>query len=115
VLNQASRCPLGCVSAGVLRHPFGTVTDKQGHFALTLPARYDTDSVRFSLLGYAPRTLAVAELRRLVRTGPILLRAQAVPLRSARVQAAGLKRVVGNQGKGMLEDYKYNLAGNQSG
>lgn len=39
-----------------------------------------------------------------------------MPLRSARVQAAGLKRVVvGNQGKGMLEDYKYNLASNQSG
>jgi hypothetical protein len=116
VLDQASRRPLGYVSVGVLRHPFGTVADKQGRFALTLPARYDADSVRFSLLGYAPRTLAVAELRRLVRTGSVLLRAQAVPLRAARVQAPGLLRVVvGNQGKGMLEDYKYNLAGNQSG
>ncbi len=58
----------------------------------------------------------MAELRRLVRSGPLLLRAQAVPLRPARVQAAGLKRViVGNQVKGMLEDYKYNMAGNQSG
>ena len=116
VLDQATRRPLGYVSVGVLRHPFGTVADAQGHFTLTLPARYDADSVRFSLLGYATRTVAVAELRRLVRGSPLLLRPQAVPLRQARVQAAGLKRrVVGNQGKGMLEDYKYNLAGNQSG
>jgi hypothetical protein len=116
VLDQATRRPLGFVSVGVLRHPFGTVADARGRFTLTLPARYDADSVRFSLLGYAARTVAVAELRRLVRGGPLLLRAQAVPLRPARVQAAGLKRrVVGNQGKGMLEDYKYNLAGNQSG
>lgn len=116
VLDQATRRPLGYVSVGVLRHPFGTVADARGRFALTLPARYDADSVRFSLLGYAPRTLAVAELRRLVRGGPLLLRSQAVPLRPARVQAAGLRRVVvGNQGKGMLEDYKYNMAGNQSG
>ncbi len=116
VQDQATHRPLGYVSVSVLRHPFGTVADKHGHFTLALPTRYDADSVRLSLLGYASRTLAVADLRRMVRSGPLLLRAQAVPLRAARVQAAGLRRVlVGNQGKGMLEDYKYNLAGNQSG
>ena len=116
VLDQATRRPLGYVSVGVLRHPFGTVADERGRFALTLPARYDADSVRFSLLGYAPRTLAVAALRRLVASGPVLLRQQGVPLRAVRVQAPGLKRrMVGNQGKGMLEDFRYNLAGNQAG
>ena len=116
VLDQATRRPLGYVSVSVLRHPFGTVADSKGRFTLTLPARYDADSVRFSLLGYASRTVTVAELRRLAPKSPLLLRAQAVPLRPARVQAAGLRRVlVGNQGKGMLEDYKYNMAGNQSG
>ena len=117
VLDQASRRPLGFVSVGVLRHPFGTVADERGRFALTLPARYDADSVRFSLLGYASRTVAVAELRKLVRNGPVLLRKQGVPLRPVRVQAPGLRRrVVGNEGGGgLFQDYKYNTAGNQIG
>lgn len=117
VRDQLTRQPLGYVSVGVLRHPFGTVADGRGHFELTLPARYDADSVRFSLLGYAPRTLAVAELRRLVRGGPLLLRPQAVPLRGAVVRAPGMRRrVAGNFGSNMmLENFKYNLSGNQFG
>lgn len=117
VCDQLTRQPLGYVSVGVLRHPFGTVADGLGHFELTLPARYDADSVRFSLLGYAPRTLAVAELRRLVRGGPVLLRPQAVPLRGAVVRAPGMRRrMAGNFGNNMmLEGFKYNMAGNQFG
>lgn len=117
VCDQLTRQPLGYVSVGVLRHPFGTVADGLGHFELTLPARYDADSVRLSLLGYAPRTLAVAELRRLVRGGPVLLRPQAVPLRGAVVRAPGMRRrMAGNFGNNMmLEGFKYNMAGNQFG
>ncbi|GAA4038961.1 hypothetical protein GCM10022409_25780 [Hymenobacter glaciei] len=116
VCDQLTKQPLGYVSVGVLRHPFGTVADGKGHFQLALPASYDADSIRFSLLGYAPRTLAAAELRRLVRGGPVLLRAQAVPLRGAVVRAPGMKRRVGgNFGGGILEGYKFNLAGNQIG
>ena len=116
VRDQLTQQSLGYVSVGVLRHPFGTVADGRGRFVLALPARYDADSVRFSLLGYAPRTLAVAELRRVVRNGAVLLHPQAVPLRGAVVRAPGMKRrVAGNFGGGMLEGYKYNLAGNQFG
>ena len=73
--------------------------------------------MRFSLLGYAPRTLAVAELRRLVRSGPLRLRPQAVPLRGAVVRAPGMRRrVAGNFGNHMmLEGFNYNMAGNQFG
>jgi hypothetical protein len=60
------------VSVGVLRQPFGTVADVQGRFQLSLPSSYDADSVRFSLLGYASRTLRVADLRRAVAAGPLL-------------------------------------------
>ncbi|MGI4870779.1 MAG: carboxypeptidase-like regulatory domain-containing protein [Janthinobacterium lividum] len=117
LLDQTTRRPLGFVSVRVLRYPFGTVADARGRFTLTLPARYDADSVHFSLLGYASRTVAVAALRQLVASGPLLLRPQAAPLRTVRVQAPGLKRrVVGNQGNQMmLQDYTYNSAGNQLG
>ena len=117
VLDQTTRRPLGFVSVGVLRQPFGTVADAQGRFTLNLPASYDADSVRLSLIGYASRTLRVADLRQAVAAGPLLLRAQAVPLTEARVKAKNLKRrVVGNTGTGLRFDgFPANMAGNQVG
>jgi len=119
MLDQATRRPLGFVSVGVLRQPFGTVADAQGKFQLRLPTSYDADSVRFSLIGYASRTLRVADLRRAVAAGPLLLRAQAVPLTEARVQAKNLKRqVLGNSTPGItlrMDGFDNNMAGNQIG
>ena len=117
VLDQATHRPLGFVSVGVLRQPFGTVADAQGRFQLSLPASYDADSVRFSLLGYASRTLRVADLRRAVAAGPLLLRAQAVPLTEARVKAKNLKRrTAGSTGTAIRFDgFPANMAGNQVG
>ncbi len=119
VLDQATRKPLGFVSVGVLRQPFGTVADAQGNFTLQLPASYDADSVRFSLIGHASRTLRVADLRRAVAAGPVLLRARAVPLTEARVKAKNLKRrVLGNSTPGVtlrMDGFDANMAGNQIG
>jgi len=117
VLDQASRRPLGFVSVGVLRQPFGTVADAQGRFQLSLPASYDGDSVRFSLISYASRTLRVADLRRAVAAGPLVLRAQAVPLTEAHVKAKNLKRrVAGSTGTAIRFDgFPANMAGNQIG
>jgi len=117
VRDQSSSQPVGFVSVSVLRHPYGTVADARGRFGLRLPASYDADSVRLSLVGYASRTLAVGRLRQLTRAGePLLLRPQAVALGTARVRASGLRRVgAGNQGGGMYEGFKHNLSGNQLG
>lgn len=119
VLDQSTHKPLGFVSVGVVRQPFGTVADKRGSFWLDLPASYDADSVRFSLIGYASRTLRVADLRSLVLAGPLLLRTQTVPLATARVTAAGLKRrVLGNstlQTTMRIDGFAANTAGNQMG
>jgi hypothetical protein len=119
VLDQASQKPLGFVSIGVLGHPYGTVADARGHFTLDLPTSYDTDSVRFSLIGYASRTWQIAKLRQLTRTGPLLLQARPVPLADARVASAGLKRrFLGNptlRSTFRIEDFAANLAGNQLG
>lgn len=119
ILDQGTRKPLGFVSVGVLRQPFGTVADAHGYFLLSLPASYDADSVRFSLIGYASRTLRVADLRRTMTAGPLLLRAQAVPLTEARVKAKNLKRrVLGNSTPGLtlrMDGFEANMAGNQIG
>lgn len=119
LLDQATHRPLGYVSVGVVRQPIGTVADGQGRFTLNLPASYDADSVRFSLLGYATRTLTVAALRQQLATGPLLLMPQPVPLREARVLSPGLRRrELGNFVKvraGVIQGFDANLAGNQFG
>lgn len=116
VLDARTQKPLGFVSVGVLRHPYGTVADAHGRFTLNLPSSYDADSVRVSLLGYANRTLRVADLR---RNGQLALAARPVQLAEARVKAAGLRRLtLGNttiQATMRIEGFAANTAGNQIG
>ena len=119
LLDQTTRAPLGFVSVGVVGQPYGTVANAQGRFTLNLPTSYDADSVRFSLVGYAPRTWRVSDLRRLAAAGPLALRVRAVPLAEARVRAAGLKRrVLGNstlRSTMRVDGFAANSAGNQIG
>ncbi|WP_354584364.1 carboxypeptidase-like regulatory domain-containing protein [Hymenobacter sp. UYCo722] len=119
VIDQGNSNPLGFVSVGVLGHPYGTVADAQGRFTLDLPASYDADSVRFSLVGYASRTWQVGTLRRLVRSGPLQLMTQPIPLAEAQVSSVGLKRrVLGNttiQKTMRIDEFASNKAGNQIG
>lgn len=117
--DQETHAPLGFASVSVLRQPYGTVADAQGRFTLNLPPSYDADSVRLSLVGYAPRTWRVSDLRRLTAAGPLALRARAVPLAEARVRATGLKqRVLGNstlRSTMRIDGFAANSAGNQIG
>lgn len=119
LLDQATRVPLGFVSVGVVGQPYGTVANAQGRFTLNLPASFDADSVRCSLVGYATRTWRVGDLRRLAVAGPLLLRAKSVPLAEARVSSAGLKRrVLGNstlRSTMRIDGFAANSAGNQIG
>ncbi len=118
VADQATHRPLAYVSVGVLRRPLGTVADARGRFSLGLPTSYDADSVRFSLVGYASTTVTVAELRRRVGAGPLLLRPQPVLLPEAIVRATGLQRqVVGNSANASPVSFLFdtNKLGNQIG
>ena len=63
VLDQTTQAPVAYASVGVLRRPVGTVADDQGRFALNLSGANDQDSLRISLLGYAPRTMQMAAQR----------------------------------------------------
>jgi len=67
--------PLAYVSVGIPGTPVGTVSNEQGLFTLVLRASAaPTDSVRFSMLGYASLTLPLATLRRqLVLNTPLIL------------------------------------------
>lgn len=116
VRDHRTHQPVSYASVGVVHYPYGTVADEQGRFLLALPAQYDADSLRFSAVGYAPRTLTVAQVRRVAGQGPIDLLPQAVPLAEALVRSTGLQpHQVGFLRGLVIAGFDYNRAGNQLG
>lgn len=63
-LTDPSGKPLAYVSIGVPGTPIGTVSEENGAFVLYGGGRLaETDSVRFSLIGYQPRLLTWGQLK----------------------------------------------------
>jgi hypothetical protein len=103
---------------GVLRQPLGTVADDQGRFVLAVPAAHDQDSLRIALLGYAPLTVLVSDLRqRLAQAGGrILLRPAPTALAEVVVRPVQLtRRVIGNSSNSTntTANFDVNKVGNQ--
>lgn len=99
VVDGLTHRPLGFSSLSLLRQPLGTVADAAGRFQLAVRPGHEADSLCVSLVGYAARTLPLAEWRQqLARTGGRLaLRPQPVVLPSARITGHPLvRRTVGD-------------------
>jgi hypothetical protein len=58
----AAPAPLAFANVGIRGRNVGTTADEAGRFRLRVPAALGADSVTFSALGYAPRTVAVTAL-----------------------------------------------------
>mgnify|MGYP002777668427 CR=1 FL=1 len=100
--------PLAYVSIGVPGTPIGTVSEENGQFTLYKTDKLgDNDSVRFSLIGYQPRTLTWRDLRQSATTGAIQLEQAARLLNEVKV--VGRQVVVKTLGK---ESYKSLMATN---
>jgi hypothetical protein len=120
VLDAQTQAPLSYASVGVLHRAAGTVADEQGRFALAAPAGSEHDSVRVSLLGYAPLTLPVAELRRQLGQAGGQLRLRPVHTRLAEVvvrPGKSVRRVLGNSSNStsVTGQFGVNRLGNQIG
>jgi|GEM_PF-4932823 len=91
IVDELTQQPLAHASIGVLNQPVGAAADGQGRVRLAVPARYDQDSLRITLVGYAPVTVQVAAFRRqLARNGGrVLLRPMPVQLPEVVVTARG--------------------------
>jgi hypothetical protein len=63
VLTNETREGIGFVNVGIIGKNIGTVTDQLGNFSLVLDSRYDKDSLRFSLIGYIPRSYLVRDFK----------------------------------------------------
>jgi hypothetical protein len=63
VLKDETREGIGFVNVGIIGKNVGTVTDQLGNFSLVIDKRYDNDSLRFSLIGYKPKSYLVKDFR----------------------------------------------------
>jgi hypothetical protein len=63
VLTNDTRRGIGFVNVGIIGKNVGTVTDQLGNFSLIIDSRYDNDSLRFSLIGYEPKSYLVKDYR----------------------------------------------------
>ncbi|MCC2547839.1 carboxypeptidase-like regulatory domain-containing protein [Hymenobacter sp. BT175] len=120
VVDQSTQAPISYASVGVLRQPLGTVADDQGRFSLDLAAGFENDSLRISLLGYAPLTIRIADLRRQLQQSGGKVRLQPAPTRLAEVRVRPGKtrrRVVGNSSSSnnVTAAFVINRLGNQIG
>lgn len=62
IVQQDTNEPVSYVNIGVVRTHFGTVSDENGHFQITIPERLSADSLRFSIIDFYSRTFLISDL-----------------------------------------------------
>jgi hypothetical protein len=60
VLSSETKSGIGFVNIGIIGKNVGTVTDKLGNFSIMLDDIYNNDSIRFSMIGYEPKSFLVS-------------------------------------------------------
>ena len=63
VLSSETVSGVGYVNIGLIGLNRGTVSDEEGYFTINLTKVSDTDSIRFSMIGFESKTLLVREFR----------------------------------------------------
>ena len=63
VLSNSTKTGIGFVNVVFVGKNIGTVTDEDGNFTLTLVNIINSDSLRFSIIGYESKTLSVLQLK----------------------------------------------------
>ena len=64
VLSIETNLGIGYVNIGVMGEDVGTVCDGAGNYSITLDNRYNNDSIRFSMIGYEPKTFLVSQFKK---------------------------------------------------
>lgn len=64
IKDAKTNAGLAYVNVGVVGKAAGTVTDTEGHYKLDLSQVGDADSLRMSMIGYAPKSFSVADLKK---------------------------------------------------
>jgi hypothetical protein len=64
VVLKETNSGIGFVNIGVIGGNIGTVSDEFGNFTISLEDKYDKDSIRFSMIGYEPKSYLVSSFKK---------------------------------------------------
>lgn len=106
VLDTLSH-PIEYVNVGIINKPIGTVSDKNGAFKLVVNDELlsKNDSLRFSIIGYYPKTISRDKISTQLEQ-PIILREKVEQISEVIVKAYKRKeKTVGSHGKSLLNMY----------
>ena len=62
VLESETKQPIPYANMGILNTAIGTISNEDGTFSIRVPAQLMNDSLRFSSIGYAEKSLAISAL-----------------------------------------------------
>jgi CarboxypepD_reg-like domain len=63
VVSNSTKTGIGFVNVVIIGKNIGTVSDENGNFTIALVNIIDSDSLRFSIIGYESRTLSMLQLK----------------------------------------------------
>jgi len=120
VIDSVSNMPLPYVNIGIIGKNVGTVSDSSGYFQIPLDSEYASDTIQFSLVGYAKRGFVVADFKRSVQAGElkVWLKPQPILLKEIVVLFSGNSgKVLGNKPRSRMVNagFVYNKLGHELG
>ena len=105
VVDSVENFPLSYVNIGVVGKNIGTVSDVNGNFKITLDPIYDSDTIRFSMVGYGTKAYLISNFRKLklAQQSKIYLSPQPMVLREVVILSKNsLRQAVGTKPKSKL-------------
>jgi len=99
VVDSLSKQPICYVSIGIINTPMGTYANEQGQFELTLESSNETDSIRFSCIGFNSISYNLSEFLEKFESGDtIYLMEKITVLNEVVVRGKRIKtKVLGNK------------------
>lgn len=64
---------LSYVALGIVGRPAGTISDFEGSYSFSIDPKFDSDSIRVSLIGYRPLTFKVSVFKKMHEQGSLKL------------------------------------------
>lgn len=118
IQNDKSKEALAYVNIGVLNKDWGTVTNKNGQFELILNESHANDTLRISMVGFAPKTVLVKNVLNRKEGFKLELKEQISELEEVVVTAKKWKyKTLGNKTKSKFlgSGFAYDMLGSEMG
>src|SRR6218665_2115397 len=99
VLDKKTNTPVPYVNIGIVGKGIGTVSDMEGYFKMNMHDSLNSQTIRFSCIGYKPITFSVSDFKKRFTDGAkILLEENIVSLNQVVVKPKVFKtKVLGNE------------------